>query len=69
MPLFCDLMDCSPTGSSVHRISEARILEWVAIFILQGSLSDPGIEPESPALAGMFFITEPPGKPQESLLG
>ena len=29
--LFCDPMDCSPPGSSVHGISQARILEWVAI--------------------------------------
>ena len=29
--------------------------------------SDRGIEPTSPALAGGFFTTEPPGKPQESL--
>ena len=28
-----------------------------------GNLSDPGIEPTSPALAGGFFTTEPPGKP------
>ena len=28
---FCDLMDCSPPGSSVHGISQARILEWTAI--------------------------------------
>ena len=28
-----------------------------------GDLPDPGIEPRSPALAGRFFITEPPGKP------
>ena len=28
-----------------------------------GDLSDPGIEPTSPALAGGFFTTEPPGKP------
>ena len=27
----CDRMDCSPPGSSVHRIFQARILEWVAI--------------------------------------
>ena len=27
----CDPMDCSLPGSSVHRISQARILEWVAI--------------------------------------
>ena len=28
-------------------------------------LPGPGIEPESPALAGRFFTTEPPGKPPE----
>ena len=28
---LCDPMDCSPPGSSVHRILQARILEWVAI--------------------------------------
>ena len=30
-PTLCDPMDCSPSGSSVHRILQARILEWVAI--------------------------------------
>ena len=29
--LFWDAMDCSPPGSFVHEISQARILEWVAI--------------------------------------
>ena len=33
----CDPMDCSPPGSSVHRISQARILEWVAISSSRGS--------------------------------
>ena len=28
---ICDPVDCSPPGSSVHGISQARILEWVAI--------------------------------------
>ena len=28
---LCDAMDCRPPGSSVHEISQARILEWVAI--------------------------------------
>ena len=28
---FCNPMDCSPPGSSTHGISQARILEWVAI--------------------------------------
>ena len=31
-PTLCDLMDCSPTGSSVHGILQARILLWVVIF-------------------------------------
>ena len=31
-------------------------------FSSPGDLSDPGIEPVSPALAGGFFIAEPPGK-------
>ena len=48
-PTLCDPMDCSPPGSSVHGISEARILECVAIAF-SGDLPDPGIEPASPAL-------------------
>ena len=40
-PTLCDPMDCSPPGSSVHGILQARILEWVAfplpgIFLTQG---------------------------------
>ena len=35
--LYCDLMDCSPPGSSVHGISQARILEWVTISFSRGS--------------------------------
>ena len=46
---FCDPMDCSPPGSSVHGILQARTLEWVAIPP-PGDLPDPGIEPGSPAL-------------------
>ena len=30
-PTLCDPMDSRPPGSSVHRILQARILEWVAI--------------------------------------
>ena len=47
-------MDCSPPGSSVHGISQARILERVAIFS-PGDLPDPGIEPAFPVLAGGVF--------------
>ena len=55
-------MDCSPLGSSVHGILQAKILEWVAIPSPR-DLPDPGIKTKSPALAGTFFTTEPPGKP------
>ena len=34
---LCDPMDCSPSGSSVHGILQARILEWVAISFSRGS--------------------------------
>ena len=35
-PTHCDPTDCSPPGSSVHVISQARILEWVAISSSRG---------------------------------
>ena len=50
------------TGSPVHEIFQARILEWVVISTLSGS-SDPGITPAFAALACGFFTTEPPEKP------
>ena len=34
---LCDPMDCSPPESSVHGISQGRILEWVAISFSRGS--------------------------------
>ena len=61
---YCDPMDCSLPGFSVHGILQARILEWVAITP-SGDLPDPEIKPmspASPALGGGFFTTEPPGK-------
>ena len=36
-PTLGDPMDCSPPGSSVHGIFQARILEWVAISFSRGS--------------------------------
>ena len=36
-PTLCDPMDCSPLGSSIHGIFQARVLEWVAIsFSIRG---------------------------------
>ena len=40
-PILCNLVDCSPPGSSVHGILQARILECVAIPFSRGS-SQPG---------------------------
>ena len=53
-------MDYSPSGSSVHGILQAKVLEWVAMPLLQGIFPDPRIKPVSlmsPPLAGGFFIT------------
>ena len=60
---LCNPMDCSPLGSSVHGIFQARILEWIAISYSRGS-ANPGIKPGSLASpAGRFFTTALPGKP------
>ena len=58
-PTFCDPVDPTPLGSSVHGMVQARILEWVVVPASRGS-SRPGIEPVSfvsPALASEFFTT------------
>ena len=55
-------MDCNPPGSSVHRILQAKILEWVAIAFPE-NLPNLGIESRSPALQGNSSPSEPPGKP------
>ena len=50
---------CVTPGSSVHGISQARLLEWVAVPSFR-DLPDPGMEPASlvsPASAGGFFTT------------
>jgi len=42
-PTFCDPMNCSPTGSSVLGILQARIPEWVVMpSLLQGILLTQG---------------------------
>ena len=57
--LFCDPMDCSLLGSSVYGISQARILEWIAISISRGS-SRPR---DRNRVSHVGITTEPPGKP------
>ena len=53
-PTLCYPMDCSPPGSSVHGILQARILEWVAIPFSGGS-SRPRDQPRVSCTAGAFF--------------
>ena len=40
-PTLCDPMDCSPPGSSVHEILQVRILQWVAVSLLEGLVPAP----------------------------
>ena len=56
-------MDCSPPGSSVSGILQARTLEWFAIPSSRGS-SRPRDGTQVSCFAGGFFTTEPAGKPQ-----
>ena len=61
-PTLCDPMDCSPSGSSVHGILQARILEQVAISFSRGS-SWPRDRTRASRTAGRFFSTVHRGKP------
>ena len=42
---LCNVMDCSPPGSSVHGIYQARILEWVAVSFSRGIFPTQGSNP------------------------
>ena len=53
---LCDSMDYT-----VHRILQARILQWVAFS--SEDLPNPGIEPRSPKLQADSLPAEPQGKP------
>ena len=63
--LFWDDMDCSPPGSSVHGIFQARVLEQIAISASRAS--SPPTSIASPALAAGFFTTVPLGKLQKKV--
>ena len=62
-PTLCNPMDCSPLFMEFHRQEY-----WSGLpFPPPGDRPNPGMEPRSSAsasLAGRFFTTEPPGKPQ-----
>ena len=58
---LCDPMDCSPQAPLPMGFAKQEY--WSELpFSSPGDLPNLGIEPRSPALAGRFFTTEPPGK-------
>ena len=66
-PTLCDPMDCSLPGSSVHRLFQARILEWVAISFSRRSFQ-PRDQTWVSCITGRFSTTEPPGKPKACIM-
>ena len=67
-PTLFDPMDCSPQGSSVHEILQARILESVAISFSGGS-SQLRNWTQVSFFAGGLFTIEPPEKPKNTGVG
>ena len=57
-PAVCDPKDCSPPGSSVHGILQARVLEWVASEV--ADLPHPVFKLRSPTLQEDSLQCEPP---------
>ena len=51
---LCDPVDCSPPGSSVHGILQARTQEWVAMLFSRGSSQSRG-QTQVSRVAGRFF--------------
>ena len=65
--LLC-LTICDPMDYIVHRILQARILEWVAFPFSRGS-SQPRDQTQVSHTAGGFFTTELQGKPKNTEVG
>ena len=56
-------MDCTLPDSSIHGIFQARVLEWVAISLLQGTFPTQGSNPGLHALWADALPSQPVGKP------
>ena len=70
-PTLCNPIDCSPPGSSVHGILQARILEWIAMASPRGS-SRPRDRTQVSHTAGGFLdslLSKLPGKPKNTGVG
>ena len=65
---LCDPMNCSPPGSSVCGIPQAR--NWSGLPCpFPGDLPDPRTAPGSPELQTDSFLFEPPRKPRAKIKG
>ena len=66
---LCDPVDCSPPGSSIPGVSQAGILEWIAMPSSGGSspLRDRNCISCSLSTAGELFSTEPPGRLSDTI--
>jgi len=60
---LCDPMDCGPPGSSDHSISQARLLEWVAISSSRGIFLTQGSNPGVSCTAGRLYHLSHQGSP------
>ena len=60
-----NLRDCSPSGSSVHGILQARILEWVTMPSSKG-FSQPRDQTQVSHIAADSLASVPPGKPKNT---
>ena len=63
--ILCDPMEYSPPGSSVHGISQARLLEWLAMLSSRGS-SQPTKRTHVSCSEGRFFTITSSGEPHTS---
>ena len=66
---LCNPMDCSPPGFSVHGDSPGKNTGVGCHALLQGNLSNLGIERRIPALQVDSLPSEPPGKPKNTGVG
>ena len=59
----CDLIDCSPSGSSVRGISQARILEWIVIPFFRGIFLTQGLNLDLPHCRQILYRWSHQGNP------
>ena len=67
LTLCMDPTDCSPPGSSVHGILQAKIQEWVAISSSRGSSWHRDATPLLHCRQADSLPSEPPGKPTQRI--